>query len=256
MDAAVGQRCPECSRPSERTRVISGREAFSPRLSRTPVTFGIIGAALVLFVVGFGSSSIDATLTEYLALGNFARSAQGFLLVGPLENVDAYRAFTSTLLHGSIMHVAFNMYALYLFGPRLEREAGTVPFSLLYLATAAAGSAAFLIMRSGEFTFAVGASGAIFGLLGVWLVALYRTRNTPAGSAMFRQLVILLAINAALPLFIPNVAWEAHAGGFVLGAAIGYLWGRYAAGRPNAAAIRSTIAGVALLAATAAVFLA
>ena len=81
------------------------------------------------------------------------------------------------------MHVFFNMYAIYLFGPRLEREAGGVPYLLAYAASAAAGGAAFLASQAGETTFAVGASGAVFGLFGIWLVAAYRLRQNPAGRA-------------------------------------------------------------------------
>ncbi len=240
-DAAVGQRCPECAGPGQRTRVVTSREVFSPALQRSPVSFGIIIAAVTLFAVGLVSQEADSWLVRNFALATF------------LDH-EWWRAFTSTLLHGSIMHVGFNMYALYLFGPRLEREAGMVPFVLLYLATAAAGSAAFLAIRGDEIAIAVGASGAIFGLFGVWLIATYNIRHTPIGRSLFQQLVFLLAINAALPLFLPNIAWEAHAGGFAAGVAIGFLWGRYAAGRADAVRIRTSVAGVALVLATAALF--
>ncbi|NIR38323.1 MAG: rhomboid family intramembrane serine protease, partial [Actinobacteria bacterium] len=59
---------------------------------------------------------------------------------------------------------------------------------------------------------AVGASGAIFGLMGALVAATYRQRHTPAGRAVFSQLSLLLAINLALPLIVPNIAWEAHVG--------------------------------------------
>ncbi len=239
-DAAVGQRCPECA-GKNRTRVVRSRDLQRKGFQQTPVTFTLIGISALLFFVGFGSQTVDATLIENLALGRFV-DAGGGLRVFPLTDVDPWRVLSSAFLHASFMHILFNMYALYLFGPRLEREAGSVPFAVLYAAAAAAGGAVFLVLRDGEIAFAVGASGAVFGLFGVWLAATFRQRNTPAGRAMFNQLLLLLAINAALPFIASNIAWEAHAGGLVAGAAIGYLWGRFASGRPNAVQIRTAIA--------------
>ena len=229
-DAVVGQRCPECAAPAHRTRVVTGRDLRRQRLSSTPVTFGIMIAAGALFLLGLSSTEMDFRLVRNLAQWNFL-----------VEDGEWYRIVSAALLHANLTHIAFNMYALYLFGPRLEREAGAIPFLLLYAATAAAGGAAFFVLGDVR-SVAVGASGAIFGLFGVWLVATYNIRNTPFGRAMFNQLLFLLALNAALPLFIRSIAWEAHAGGLVAGAAIGFLWSRYAAGKPNATAIRSGIA--------------
>ncbi len=78
----------------------------------------------------------------------------------------------------------------------------------------------------GSDAWAVGASGAIFGLLGALLTASYRQRHTRAGGAVFGQLLVLLVINLALPLFVPNIAWQAHVGGLAAGALIGAVWDR------------------------------
>ncbi len=222
--------------------------------SATPVTFTLIAISLALFVAGFVSREIDEVFTEFLALGDFVRQ-DGILFVTSLDNVDPWRVLTSAFLHANLTHILFNMYALYLFGPRLEREAGSAPYALTYAASAAAGGAAFIALRAGETTLAVGASGAVFGLFGVWLVATFRMRRNPAGRAMFNQLIVLLGINAALPLFIPNIAWEAHAGGLVAGALIGYLWGQLAAGKVNSVKIRTVIAGAVFVVAMAVVVL-
>ncbi|NND03654.1 MAG: rhomboid family intramembrane serine protease [Acidimicrobiia bacterium] len=218
------------------------------------MTFTLIGISALLFVAGFVSPDMDDVLTEFLALGEFVRQ-DGLLFITRLENVDPWRVLTSAFLHANLTHILFNMYALYLFGPRLEREAGSAPYLLTYLASAAAGGLAFLIFRAGETTLAVGASGAVFGLFGVWLVATFRMRGNPAGRAMFNQLLVLLGINAALPIFIPNIAWEAHAGGLVAGALIGYLWGQLAAGKVNSVQIRTGIAGAVFVVAMAAVII-
>lgn len=253
-DSAVGQRCSECAKPHGRNRVVRASDLSRNSFSATPVTFTLIGISVALFVAGFVSRNIDDVLTEFLALGEFVRQ-DGLLFITPLENVDPWRVLTSAFLHANLTHILFNMYALYLFGPRLEREAGAAPYALTYAASAAAGGAAFIAVRAGETTLAVGASGAVFGLFGVWLVATYRMRRNPASRAMFNQLIVLLGINAALPIFIPNIAWEAHLGGLIAGALIGWLWGQFAAGKANSVQIRAAIAGAVFVASMVAVVL-
>ena len=253
-DSAVGQRCPDCAKPHGRNRVVSSRELQQTSFATTPVTFTLIGISVVLFAAGFVSTELDLRLTEYLSLGEFVRQ-DGFLFIAEMRDVDPWRVLTSAFLHANITHILFNMYALYLFGPRLERQAGAVPYALTYGASAAAGGAVFIALRTGEATLAVGASGAVFGLFGMWLVAAYRMRGNPAGRAMFNQLAVLLAINGALPFFIRNIAWEAHVGGLVAGVVIGFLWGQFAAGRPNAVRIRTIISGAVFVIAMAVVIL-
>ncbi len=243
-DAAVGQKCPNCAAPKHRTRVVTARDLQESGWRATPVSMGIIAAAVVVFLFTFGSNQLRRDL--------FLDFAQINVLV---LNGEWWRVFSAGFLHDGIMHIGFNMYAVYLFGPRLEREAGSVPFALLYFASMAAGGAAFLLIGP-EASIAVGASGAVFGLFGVWLAATYRIRNTPYGRAMFTQLMVLLAINLALPLFVPRVAWQAHAGGLAAGALIGFLWSKLAAGKPNAPAIRNGIAATVLAVSLAAILLA
>jgi membrane associated rhomboid family serine protease len=87
-----------------------------------------------------------------------------------------------------------------------------------------AGGLAFLLSSPGQV--AVGASGAIFGLFGAWLAASWVNRDTPQGRAGLSQFGMLLLINLALPLFIPNIAWQAHMGGLVAGLLVGFSWAR------------------------------
>jgi membrane associated rhomboid family serine protease len=143
---------------------------------------------------------------------------------GAVLDGEWYRMITAAFLHASMFHIFFNMYALNLFGPQIERQMGAVPFAAMYLATALAGSAAYLV--AGQGAVAVGASGAIFGLFGAWIGATYRQRHTPSGRALFQRLAILLAINLALPLVYARIAWEAHVGGLVAGLLIVAAWQR------------------------------
>ncbi len=158
-----------------------------------------------------------------------------------------WRPLTAAFLHsqGSFLHIMFNMYALYLFGPRLEQRVGTVSFSGLYLASALAGGVAFQYFSEGA---AVGASGAIFGLFGAVLVGTYPLRHTPQGADQFRRLLLLLGLNLALPLLVPGIAWEAHVGGLVMGMAVVALWRRIPSGASAERTRNLVVYGLAALA--------
>jgi membrane associated rhomboid family serine protease len=138
------------------------------------------------------------------------------------------------------------MWALWVLGPQIERGVGTWPFVSLYLAAAGVGGAVFFYL--GSQGAAVGASGAIFGLFGIWLSWGIQRRNTLQGRALLGQLGFLLLINAALPFIFRGIAWEAHLGGLVAGFLIGVAWSRIRG--PNAAVMRSAVGfAVAALAA-------
>lgn len=157
-----------------------------------------------------------------------------------------WRIFTPVLLHASLTHILFNMWALWVLGPQIERGVGTWPFVSAYLASAGVGGA-FLFILGDPTAFAVGASGAIFGLFGIWLNFAVHRRNTTQGRYLLRQIGILLLVNAALPFIIRGIAWEAHLGGLLAGFVIGELWSHVKG--PNNVVARVGIAvGVAALA--------
>lgn len=235
VDAAVGQRCPECAAPQGRHRVVQVRQALRPSFATAPVSFGIISVAVGLFVIGLLSPEIETELRVRFASANWL-IAEG----------EWWRVLTSAFLHGGLTHILFNMWALFVFGPRLEIQVGSLPFALMYAAAAAGGGAASYLFGPID-QVAVGASGAIFGLFGVWLFVAFVQRETAAGRAQFNQLFVLLLINLALPLLIPNIDWRAHVGGLVVGVLIAALWRQFAVGRPNAVAIRSVIAAAVLV---------
>ncbi len=226
-DAPVGQKCPECVRAAGQQRIVNARAINrGPSFQTSPVVFSLIAINAVIFLAGMLSRDIEIDL-----LVNFA--SNGILI----ESGEWWRGLTAAFLHGSLMHILFNMYFLYIFGPRLEQQVGSVTFSGLYMASAAGGSLASYLFGPAD-VYGVGASGALFGLFGAWLYAAYRQRGSAAGSAMFNQLGGLLLINMALPLFLPNIDWRAHVGGLVTGVVIAFLWEQLAAGRTNARAVR------------------
>jgi membrane associated rhomboid family serine protease len=174
------------------------------------VTF--IALAVIFYVIGL------LGLEEELIL----RFAQINALVAAGE---WWRIVTVVLLHGTWTHLLFNMWALWVLGPQIERGVGTWPFVSLYLASAAVGGAFFFYFPMDGGT-AIGASGAIFGLFGIWLSWALHRRNTMQGRALLNQLGFLLLINAALPFFLPGIAWQAHLGGLIAGFLIGEAWSR------------------------------
>jgi membrane associated rhomboid family serine protease len=149
---------------------------------------------------------------------------------------EPWRLLTSTFLHSPavVIHILFNLYALYAFGPALEAFLGRARFLALYLISALGGSLGVLaiyqlwlatsgriVELTGGFispSSALGASGAIFGLIGAYL-PLRR-----AIGVNFTQLLILLGINLAIGFFAGGIAWEAHLGGLLVGALIGWVY--------------------------------
>jgi membrane associated rhomboid family serine protease len=232
-DSAVGQKCPECAAPVGRGRVIDARRSVGVNRATSPVALGLIAVNVIVFVLGRAFGDLGDQF--------FREGAMQNILVG--EFGEWYRGITSMFLHADILHILFNMYALWLFGPVLERRFGSVPFATLYLASGLGGSALFYLVGDPRSS-AVGASGAIFGLFGALLAASYRQRHTPAGRAVFSQLGVLLALNLALPLFVPRIAWEAHVGGLVVGILVAAVWDRMPLEAGRAALARASVAAV------------
>lgn len=211
--ADVGQRCLECAAPAPGAQALDMEDVRRQGSKRAYVTFTFLGVSLAIFAVQLLVPGMDERIGRAFAHYNMLVDAG-----------EWWRLFTAAFLHSGEMHVAFNMYALYLFGPQLEREVGSVPFAGLYVASALAGGAGWYLFGHPLIP-VVGASGAIFGLFGAWLAASYRGRHTATGRASLRQLLLLLGINAALG-FLPGarIAWQAHAGGLVAGLVIAAVW--------------------------------
>jgi len=190
---------------------------------------------VAIFVAGQASAGVQDWLFDNWSL---------IKLIAPDE---WWRAVTAAFLHGSFLHVGLNMYILYLLGPQMERQTGSLTFSALYLAAAAAGGAVSaltgpLVTESGFLVTSVGASGAVFGLIGAWFSASYRHRHTPAGRAMFNQMVLWVGINALSPFLFRNIDWRAHVGGLVAGVLIHQAWLRISPERGDARLMRTLVA--------------
>ena len=129
-----------------------------------------------------------------------------------------YRLITSAFLHPpglsglGPLHIVFNMWALIVVGPALERLLGRVRFLAVYLVSALGGSVLFYLVGPPNVE-ALGASGAIFGLFGAWFVLARRLRLDT------RQIVGLIVLNLVIWFVVPNIAWQAHVGGLMAGGA-------------------------------------
>ena len=237
LDASVGHKCPECAAHVGRARVVTAREVKTSSTSwRTfPVTAFFIAASVIIYVLGEVSPSLGLEIFQ-----------EGALFGPAVENGEWWRLLTAAFLHGSLLHVLFNMWALWIFGPPLERQVGSGAFAMLLLASALAGSAAHLLTNPG--VPAVGASGAVFGLFGAWLVASFFNRHTVSGRANLQTLTLLLVINGILGFTVANVAWEAHLGGLIAGALIAVVWNRAAASQQTTRVLLATPVMVVALA--------
>jgi len=246
-ESAVGQRCPQCAKPSGRNRVIDARQTTGAMagLNNAPVNKAILAVTIGVFALGLTNVEIRDWLFNNLSSWNFA-----------LANGEWWRLLSSALVHSYslIIHIGFNMYFLYMLGPALERQVGSAPFAALYLATAATGGLAGYYL-GGIGDAAIGASGAIFGIVAVWMYAAYRSGHRGARMMANRQMLYLVGVGIVLPFVFSglNISWQGHLGGLLGGLAIGWAWGRSAPQSDNPKLTRTVIATSVLAAAIAVV---
>jgi membrane associated rhomboid family serine protease len=134
-----------------------------------------------------------------------------------------YRLLAAAFLHLGALHLAFNMYALYLFGPIVEQLYGRVEYAIMYLLCALGGSVLTILLAPNQA--AAGASGAIFGLFGLAFVVSRRHHAALGREAryLFSQAGSVLVLNLVITFIIPGISWTGHVGGLLIGAAIGFL---------------------------------
>lgn len=162
---------------------------------------------------------IGITLAFYLAqIGTQGAVTDLGMLYGPLvQHGQWWRLISSGFMHGSLVHVAFNMYLIFVLGPQLERGLGSARFLLIYFGAMLGASLAVMLFDWGQAT--LGASGAALGLAGAMGVALHARGVSPRQSPV----VGLVVLNLALPLLVPGISFWGHFGGIVAGALMGYL---------------------------------
>jgi membrane associated rhomboid family serine protease len=223
--AAVGFRCPECiaeqRRDSGRSRVITrgqirGRwQGGMLGSTHAPVTRVLIGLNVAAFVIEIiaasGAGGVGSLSTKTLVdLG---------ALYTPRIVVqhEYWRLVTAMFLHAGLMHIFFNMISLYFLGSYLEPVAGWKKFLVVYFTAGLAGNVlAFAI--GPVFVPMIGASTAIFGLLGALFLYSLHNRHTFAGQAL-RSIGFWLVLNLVFTFLYSNISWQGHIGGLLGGIA-------------------------------------
>jgi membrane associated rhomboid family serine protease len=217
VSASVGFQCPECVRGGSGTghppaatqprTLAGGTVTADPRL----LTKIIIGINLAVFLVQL---SLGDSFTDRFDLIGRAYVP----ILGSVEGVAEgqwYRLLTAMFLHGSYIHIMFNMLSLWWIGGPLEAALGRARYLTLYFVSGLAGSAlSYLLAASNQPS--LGASGAIFGLFGATAVLMRRLNYD------MRPVIALLVINLIFTFGWSNIAWQAHIGGLVGGVVIGY----------------------------------
>ena len=199
-NAAVGQQCLDCVQAGVQSMPQATTVAGATIRTGLPiVSYGLIAVNVAVFLLQIASPA----LTARFALQPYAVA----------QADQFFRLFSSAFMHYGIVHILFNMYALYVLGPPLERHLGRLRFTGLYLLSALGGSVAVYLFSDPR-SATVGASGAIFGLFGATAVA-YKRFNLD-----MRWLIGLIVVNLVLTFSIPNISWQGHMGGLVTGALV------------------------------------
>jgi len=208
IDASVGFQCPECVSEGNKG-VRRARTVFGGRVNDDPgyVSKTLIGINVVVFLL---QTVIGREVEQRFWL--IGGPAFDPLLGQPVGVADGevYRLLTAAFLHANLLHLALNMYMLFLFGPQLESALGRLRFTALYLVSALGGTAvSYAFNPPGNAS--LGASGAVFGLMGAFFVLSRRLGQDTSGVLVF------LGINFVFGLVVGGIDWKAHLGGLIAG---------------------------------------
>jgi membrane associated rhomboid family serine protease len=214
--------CPKCAGSAATVRRAGGASRFfrGPGASRPVVTYTLIGINILIYlfqlIPGLNVTSV-LLYSPFYSLGEYAAAGVPY---------EPWRMITAMFAHSpiSFLHILFNMFTLWMFGQVLESILGRARFFTLYMIAGLAGSLGVLYFDLAlglQFSSVVGASGAIFGLMGAYLVIL---RHLGGNST---ALLVLVAINVVLG-FLPgsNLSWQAHVGGLIGGVIVGLIYTR------------------------------
>lgn len=237
--APVGLRCPDHAGGLARKRLRGPRPIVQAQRQLgnavAPVTKALIAINVAIYLIG---------AVQGAGINNPGGSLYAKLWLDAPQVADGgwWRLITAAFLHANLIHIGFNMLALWWFGAPVEQYLGRARFIGLYIAAGLAGSAGALLQTPGV---TVGASGAIFGILGAMLILEWQATGRLGGNAM-----TLIVINLVFSFTFSNISWGGHVGGLVGGIISTLAFARW--GRSHAAYGRLGLAGVAGLFAVAA----
>jgi membrane associated rhomboid family serine protease len=231
--APVGIRCPDHAgqRRAATTRIKPRPVRRAPGIAlatgSAPITKALIAInlAIYLLTVSQGGGGLNAPggslFNKWILLG----SNQHYPFLGDIAHDHQWwRLVTSMFLHASIIHIGFNMYALWVIGTPVEQYLGRARYIGLYFVSGLAGSTGALL--AAPLTPTLGASGAIFGILGAMLILEWQITGRLAGNAM-----TWILINIVISFAIPNISWGGHIGGLIGGILITLGYAHWRGGR-------------------------
>ncbi len=214
--ASVGFHCPECIRSSAQ-RVVTARNLRAA--DTAPVTLALVALNVAIYIVTALPEALAepsfATQLDYALIGEGFSRADG--RIGVAEG-EWYRLVTGGFLHGSLLHLGFNMYILYVLGRQLESSIGRIAFGAVYGASLLAGSLGVMFLDPNALT--VGASGAVFGLFGYAAVGQFVRGINPMQSGLGG----IIVLNVIFTFVVPGISIGGHMGGLVGGAVCGALY--------------------------------
>jgi membrane associated rhomboid family serine protease len=231
----VGMRCPECAR--DRTKA---RTASSVGVGEEPVlTYILIGinvaVALGAFLSGASATSGGIGSSQLIVDGSVSRFS--------IDQGEYWRLLTSGFLHSGFFHLLFNMFALYILGGMLEPAIGRLKFAVVYFVSLFAGAFGALLLTPDAPT--VGASGAIFGLMGAAVIVM-RDRGI---SPMESGIGLWIGLNLLITFTIPGISIGGHLGGLIGGAIVAVIFTEVASRlRPSESLLTLVAAAVGVIA--------
>lgn len=186
--------------------MFSRTENFSQYIKSYPVVSTIIALNVIIHLLTL-VPVIGPVLFNYGAGVNYL-----------ISDGQWWRFITPMFLHAGLMHLLFNMFSLYLFGPELEKLAGKVRFLTIYFMAGLFGTVATFLLQDANYVH-VGASGAIYGLLGAFGALVYYARKT---LPQLRQIILpIIVISIVMTFLTPNINATAHLSGLAVGFLIG-----------------------------------
>lgn len=209
-----------------------GRGGWRRRPGAPRVVYAIIAINVLMYAVTWFLTYLNGNSDRAFTLVLYALGAkEGYAI----DAGQYWRFLTPIVLHGGLIHLGVNSYSLYVLGPTTERFYGSLRFLAIYLLAGFAGSLASYLRSPG---LSIGASGAIFGLVGALAAFFYSARSVIGGEAaqqQIKQLIAMAAINIVIGLSVQVVDNAAHLGGLAAGAVAGYtLAPRYRVDREGA----------------------
>lgn len=186
-----------------REEAIKNDDIFAPK--KIIVTYVIIGLLVLIYLLGLFTNNQDNFINMFAVYGPFIRKYHEY-----------YRLLTGTLLHGGLFHLLSNCYALYIIGSQIESFYGKSKYLIIYLFSAITGSLLSITLANNA---SIGASGAIFGLMGALLYFGYYYR-VYIGSTWKQRILPVILLNLAIGLIVPGIDYFAHIGGLIGGVLI------------------------------------